>query len=729
MSDEARDRFLEDLCGRGLLSDGEVETARRLLAEAREAGRRVSLSEVLIRAGAEAAKARRAAAAFEGRRAGTDEAGAVEAAELVAPESSGLEVLGRIGRGSQAVVYRCRQVDLDRVVAVKILHPRTAGEAEVRERFLREARAAAVLAHPNIVMIHEIRPLGKTVAIVMEYVDGGTLADLLKVRKRFAPAEAVAIVRQVAEGLRAAHDRDLIHRDVNPRNIMLTRDGQVKLADMGLARHVAETDGVEGKAFGTPYYISPEQVTGDPPPDHRTDLYSLGVTLYEMVAGRPPFVADQPHEIMRMHVLADPPDPRDVVPDLPQPLCWLLAKAMAREPEDRYQSAGALIEALDRSQRDQDGLDLSEVGTRSGSVEPAEGPAALVHQVAPLAERQRRGGRSRGDRSGRVPARARGKGGRPASTGRRSGRTPSGRESQGPADDRPRTVRRKPMPAPVAGLLGLAAVAAAGGLVLLILYAGGFLFQGDPNGGRGPTTGDRGAGAPGPSRPEPEDADRMSRTERSAQAALASARRLENTPDAPPAEVLRAYRNVILFYPETRAAREAETAVGRLKAVEGVRDALPPAPGSEQPGAPTSARATRIEVRAAEGATIHGPAPQARYENVDGLDNIGNWRKRTTWVSWEAEVPRPGFYRVGVTYAAADRCAGNRYEVSVGPSSLTGEVESTGGWTAFVTTPLGTVEVPRAGPAQIAVRPLRIRTGPTRGALMNLKAVRLTEVK
>jgi len=547
MADEAREPFLDDLRSRGLLSDQEAETARRLLAEADDAGRQVSLTRVLVRARVANARAHREAVAFERSRADPDDADD-EVAELAVPDSSGLEVLGRIGRGAQAVVYRCRQLEMDRVVAVKLLHPQAAGEADGRERFLREARAAAVLTHPNIVMIHEIRPLASTVAIVMEYVDGGTLADRLRTRKRFDPAEAVAIVRQVAEALRAAHDRGLIHRDVNPRNIMLTREGLVKLADMGLARHVAESDSARGKAFGTPYYISPEQVTGDPPPDHRTDLYSLGVTLYEMVAGRPPFVADTPEAVMRMHVLQTPPEARDFVPDLPQSLCWLLAKAMAREPEDRYPSAEAFIEALDR-------LDLS--------VEPAEAPRALVEQMAEVKREERR-------RSGRVAVAPPGRVRRPEPQGRD--------ESSLAAAGRPGAPWKR-MSASLAGLVTFLAVAALGGIALGVLWVAGVFDEAPPSAKKSTPAASpmEGAGTT----PEP-----VSPQEQSARAALARARRLEKTPGARRDDVVQAYRNVIAFYPETRAAGEAEKALERLRDEEradGLELPPPPQPAASRP--------------------------------------------------------------------------------------------------------------------------------------------------
>ncbi|MFO8012741.1 MAG: protein kinase [Phycisphaerae bacterium] len=736
MATDARKRFLDDLRARGLLSEAEADAVRRLLAEAEEAGRQIPLADALARAGVENADAHADAAAFGEREASSaadeDSAEAARAeagteAELAAPDSSGLEVLGRIGRGSQAVVYRCRQVEMDRVVAVKILHPRRAGEEEARERFLREARAAAVLAHPNIVTIHEIRPLKNTVAIVMEYVDGGTLADLLKRRKRFEPAEAVAVVRQVAEALRAAHDRGLIHRDVNPRNIMLTREGVVKLADMGLARHVAESDGVEGKAFGTPYYISPEQVTGDPPPDHRTDLYSLGVTLYEMVAGRPPFVADTPQAVMRMHVLASPPDPRDVVPDLPQTLCWLLAKAMAREPEDRYASAADFIEALDR-------LDLA--------VERDEAPRALVEQMAEVRRQERR-------QEGRVTVSPRGRVGRQEPAGRpATRRDESSRHAVASAGG-----KRKSMSAAMAGGLVFLAVAAGGLLAFGVLYAVGVFDAAPP-----PAPPDEKAAAPpadgvGEAEPEPPGP-----RERSARAALAGARRLEDRPGAWRDDIVRAYRNVVTFYPETAAAEEAEKALERLGA-EALADGLelPPPPeaahGGSKPATaqapepepepepenteppepepepepettkepdPAPAEPAVIEVRASGDVTIHGE--HARYESGEDRDNIGFWNDPDTWVSWDVDLPRPGRYEVEVAYAAENACKGNRFRVKVGDAAVEARVEPTGDWGRFETKRLGTVKVEEAGRRWLTVEPLGTIRG---GGLMNLQAVRV----
>ncbi len=729
MAKATRETLLRHLQEKGLLTEDEVRAAVGVLLEAADQGREVPLPEVLLRIGAVAAQAHQAAAAFE---AGQD---VIAADELTAPDigASGLTVLERIGRGSQAVVYKCRQAVIDRDVAVKILLPSAAGDAESRTRFIQEAKAAAQLSHPNIVTIHEIRPLKNTICIVMEYIDGGSVKDLLEVRKRFQPAEAVLVVRQVAEALRAAHARGTIHRDVKPSNIMLTSDGAVKLADMGLARRAGEADEQEGKAYGTPYYISPEQVTGDPPPDHRTDLYSLGVTLYEMVAGRPPFMASTPQEIMRMHVLEQPPDPRNLVPELSQPLCWLLAKTMAREPEDRYQSAQEFIDALDQ-------LDLSTLD-KGGSA-----PLDLVRQLAGIAKTQRR-------RMGRADAAA-----RVALTQAelapvrtvKPGRTPS-------RPIRPETAipERKGAAGGNKGLLvGIVAfvvVATVGLTVLLIVF--GF---GPPDDKPGPPK------PPGTFRPTIRRA-KLHPMEASAQAALKQAKNLQTMPDTLPETVIKAYENIITFYPETEAAKEAQVALYRLGRAEEMRTPPPPSPKPQPQTGPPAPEATQakpppeppepqpeppktppkppetpepqpeppetpepeaaapvVEVHASRDVTIHGK--NAKYEKNNDRDNIGFWNNADTWVSWNVVIGRPGAYAVQVTYALDKKYGGGEFELSVGDTSLTHVVERTGGWGNFVTKDLGTLQIREAGPATIAVRPLRIK-GP---GLVNLQAVRLT---
>ena len=742
MAAPTREELLRHLQAKGYLTADEVRTALGLLEEAAQEGREVSLPEILIRAGAMAAQAHHAAAALE---AGQDVAAAED---LAVPEirSSGLALLEKIGRGSQAIVYKCRQAIVDRIVAVKILLPSAAGDAESRARFIQEGKTAAQLSHPNIVTIHEIRPLKNTICIVMEYVDGGTVSELLKVRQRFDPAEAVLIIRQVAEGLRAAHARKLIHRDIKPSNIMITSDGLVKLADMGLVRHVGQADEPAGKAYGTPYYISPEQVTGDPPPDHRTDLYSLGVTLYEMVTGRPPFMAATPQEIMRMHVLATPPDPRDFVPDLPQSLCWFLAKAMAREPEDRYQTAQDFINALDR-------LEFPALETSAAA------PDDLASQMAPAASEERRRA-SRLDAltratlggSDAAPAHP----GHPARVAALAGRDVRGASAPHEAG---RPDKGKGL---VVGIVVFLAVAVVGAAVVLGVFGSG-LFSEKPD-----KRSTRMATMPKPS--VPPSGGELSDAEQSAQIALKGAKNLEVMPGVWREDIIKSYRNVIAFYPDTQAAAEAEQALDRLRRAAPAPVEPPPRPPPKPPTPPSTKPPPAkppptepkpppdlpplpeppkpeppkpeppppqaeppkepakepagdlptgaVEVHARD-AAIHGGG--ARYEKAQDRDNIGFWNDPATWVEWKVPKIAAGSYTVEVVYSLDAGAGGGEIQVSVGGELLAHKAEGTGGWGTFVSKPIGTVRVARAGPVAIGVRPLKVKGG----GVVNLQAVRL----
>jgi serine/threonine-protein kinase len=338
------EKYFQDLLEKGETTDEEVREARRLLDQASRVGWTLSASDALLRAGAVVAKAHHEVGAP-----GAEDAAVAEI------DPGDLRLLEKIGRGSQAVVYKCRQVSTDRILAVKVLSVAAARDRDMRNRFIHEGRQAARLVHPNIVRIYQVAPFRDTYYMVMEYVDGGSLAELLAVRKRFDPHEAVRIVCAVARGLAYAHRQGVVHRDIKPKNILLTRDGVVKLADMGVARRSADFDAAVnevGRAFGTPYYIAPEQVRGDLDADHRVDIYSLGATFYEMLAGRPPFTAPdsrQVLQIMQMHVHKPVPDPRAFVPDLPESLCPVLARCLAKRPQDRFRTADALIQALDKT--------------------------------------------------------------------------------------------------------------------------------------------------------------------------------------------------------------------------------------------------------------------------------------------------------------------------------------------------------------------------------------------
>jgi serine/threonine protein kinase len=269
---------------------------------------------------------------------------------LVGTVINGFKILSRIGTGGFGVVYRAFDTNLERSVAIKMLPPKIAKASQgLVERFLREARSAAKLSHPNIVTIHQICPYRDTYYIVMELVDGGALHEYLAVQKHFTPQDATRIIRAAAEGLGHAHRRGIIHRDIKPGNIMMTHEGQVKVSDFGLARDVLQGRDIvgPGHSLGTPRYMAPEQALGGEPTS-ASDLYSLAATYYALLTGRAPFEGASDRELMKKHVTSDVPDPRQFVPSLPVAAFRFFEKAMAKQPEDRYQTAEEFVEALDR---------------------------------------------------------------------------------------------------------------------------------------------------------------------------------------------------------------------------------------------------------------------------------------------------------------------------------------------------------------------------------------------
>lgn len=267
----------------------------------------------------------------------------------------GYTLISKLGKGAMATVYKARQISLDRIVAVKVLPKRMSENKEFVDRFYKEGRAAARLSHNNIVQAIDVgcSPDGFHF-FVMEYVEGKTLYDIMQPPpvgegRNFAEAEALDITIQMADALQHAHERGLIHRDVKPKNIILTPQGVAKLTDLGLAREVADKGAAEyeaGKAYGTPYYISPEQVRGDIDIDFRADIYSLGATLYHLVTGRLPFEGDTPSAVMHKH-LKQPLIPADHVNTaLSAGIGEIIDMAMAKRREDRYGSTRDLLEDL-----------------------------------------------------------------------------------------------------------------------------------------------------------------------------------------------------------------------------------------------------------------------------------------------------------------------------------------------------------------------------------------------
>ena len=256
------------------------------------------------------------------------------------------EILERIGTGGMAIVYKAKCHRLNRLVAIKILKSDLAQNEEFRRRFNAESQAVAQLSHPNIVSVYDVSRGGDMEYIVMELIDGITLKQYMEKRGQLNWRESLHFITQIMRGLSHAHSRGIIHRDIEPQNIMVLRDGSVKVADFGIACLADSAQTLTQEALGSVHYISPEQARGDRP-DARSDIYSSGVVLYEMLTGRLPFEGESAVSVAIQHLSSIPLAPREINPDIPEQLELICMKAMAPDLEHRYQSADAMIADLE----------------------------------------------------------------------------------------------------------------------------------------------------------------------------------------------------------------------------------------------------------------------------------------------------------------------------------------------------------------------------------------------
>ncbi len=292
------------------------------------------------------------------------------------------EIIELIGKGGMAFVYKARCSFLDRAVAVKVLQPQFAGDADFVRRFRREAQAAASLSHPNIVSIYDVGQEDGQQYIVMEHIGGKTLKDKIRSEAPLPAQQAVEIAVQIGKALEHAHANDIVHCDIKPHNILMTKEGQVKVTDFGLARAVSSsTLTYRESIIGSVHYFSPEQAHGELA-NKQSDLYSLGIVLYEMTTGRLPFEGESPITIALKHIQAKVESPQKMNPNTPPGLERIILKATEKEPADRYQSATEMLRDLQALSEDPNFLPADVPGDDSPTqVLPAVGPRAIDRQT------------------------------------------------------------------------------------------------------------------------------------------------------------------------------------------------------------------------------------------------------------------------------------------------------------------------------------------------------------
>lgn len=257
------------------------------------------------------------------------------------------EIIELIGSGGMANVYKALCHRLNRYDAVKIMRDETASNTELRRRFRAESQAVAMLSHPNIVSVYDVSHNDDVEYIVMELIDGITLKQYLQKKSVLDPSEVLDFTIQTAKALEHAHSKGIIHRDIKPQNIMLLKDGMIKVADFGIASLENTIEENNGETVGSVHYIAPEQARGEAP-DARSDIYSLGIVMYEMLTGRLPYVGNSDVEVAVKHMNTDPVNPRDIVPSIPEELERICLKAMNSNIDERYQTASEMLADLEQ---------------------------------------------------------------------------------------------------------------------------------------------------------------------------------------------------------------------------------------------------------------------------------------------------------------------------------------------------------------------------------------------
>ena len=294
-------------------------------------------------------------------------------------------IIGELGQGAMGTVYKAVDPLIDRIVAIKTINLSLALDEkdEYESRFYQEAKAAGRLSHPNIVTIYDVGKSGEIAYIAMEFLQGRELRDMLNDGKRMPVEQVINVVAQVAQGLAYAHEHGIVHRDVKPSNIMIVRDGHVKITDFGIARMASAAVRTQtGMVLGSPKYMSPEQVVGKLT-DQRSDIFSLGVMLYEMLTGQAPFSGENVNAIMYQTLNSVPPPPSTLSPNVPEMLNFIVAKALAKKLEHRYQDtkefASDLYACRDRLPRASALRDDIKITNNTSTTRPADVMSSAKH--------------------------------------------------------------------------------------------------------------------------------------------------------------------------------------------------------------------------------------------------------------------------------------------------------------------------------------------------------------
>lgn len=288
------------------------------------------------------------------------------------------EILEVIGTGGMAVVYKAMCHRLNRYVAVKILRDELANDEEFRKRFQTEAQAVAMLSHPNIVSVYDVSHSEGVEYIVMELIEGVTLMQYMKKKGALGWKEALHFAVQISKALEHAHEKGIVHRDIKPQNIMILKDGTIKVADFGIAALESAQEKKSDQTVGSVHYIAPEQARGEQP-DPRSDIYSLGVVMYEMLTGKMPYDGDTAEQVAMKHITGHPVPPQELNPDIPEELAEITLKAMNPDINARYQSASELLRDLEDFRKQQAAANLG-----SGSDEDVEILDVISPDVRPI---------------------------------------------------------------------------------------------------------------------------------------------------------------------------------------------------------------------------------------------------------------------------------------------------------------------------------------------------------